>query len=74
MESSHFAKNSAEASWNQFRQFVTYKKEETGRELGIVNRLTLVKYPHNADIPHRGILSSVQYIGPRPIGWPRSNP
>jgi polar amino acid transport system substrate-binding protein len=37
MESSHFAKSIVDASWNQFRQFLTYKAAEAGRKLGMVN-------------------------------------
>ena len=37
MEGSHFAKSIADASWNQFRQFLTYKAAEAGRKLGLVN-------------------------------------
>ena len=37
MEGSHFAKSIADASWNQFRQFLTYKAEEAGRKLGLAN-------------------------------------
>ena len=32
-----FAKNIMDASWNQFRQFLTYKAEEAGRKLGLAN-------------------------------------
>ncbi len=34
---SHFAKSIVDASWNQFRQFLTYKAAEAGRKLGEVN-------------------------------------
>lgn len=37
MEGSHFAKSIADASWNQFRQFLSYKAVEAGRKLGLVN-------------------------------------
>ena len=37
IEGSPFAKSIADASWNQFRQFLTYKAEEAGRKLGLVN-------------------------------------
>jgi putative transposase len=37
VEGSHFAKNITDVSWNQFRQFLTYKAEEAGRKLGLVN-------------------------------------
>jgi len=37
MAGTHFAKNIADASWNQFRQYLTYKAEEAGRKLGLVN-------------------------------------
>ena len=37
MEGSSFAKSIADASWNQFRQYLTYKAEEAGRKLGLVN-------------------------------------
>ena len=37
MEGSHFAKSIADASWNQFRQCLTYKAEEAGRKLGLAN-------------------------------------
>jgi putative transposase len=32
-EKSHFAKSIKGASWNQFRQFLTYKAEEASRKL-----------------------------------------
>ena len=34
---SSFAKSIADASWNQFCQYLTYKAEEAGRKLGLVN-------------------------------------
>jgi putative transposase len=37
IEGSYFAKNITDASWNQFRQFLTYKAAEAGRKLGLVN-------------------------------------
>lgn len=37
MEKSCFAKSIADASWNQFRQFLNYKAAEAGRKLGVVN-------------------------------------
>lgn len=37
VEGSRFAKSIMDASWNQFRQFLTYKAEEAGRKLGLVN-------------------------------------
>ncbi len=37
MKKSHFAKSIVDASWNQFRQFLTYKAAEAGRKLGVVN-------------------------------------
>lgn len=37
IEGSHFAKSIADASWNQFRQFLTYKAAEAGRKLGLVD-------------------------------------
>jgi len=37
MEGSYYAKSIADASWNQFRQFLTYKAGEAGRKLGLVN-------------------------------------
>ena len=37
VERSHFAKSITDASWNQFRQCLTYKAEEAGRILGLVN-------------------------------------
>ena len=37
LEVSHFAKSITDASWNQFRQFLTYKAAEAGRKLGLVN-------------------------------------
>lgn len=37
IEGSRFAKSITDASWNQFRQFLTYKAEEAGRKLGLVN-------------------------------------
>lgn len=33
----YFAKSIADVSWNQFTQFLTYKAEEAGRKLGVVN-------------------------------------
>lgn len=37
MQNSSFAKSIADVSWNQFTQFLTYKAEEAGRKLGVVN-------------------------------------
>jgi putative transposase len=37
IEGSYFAKSITDASWNQFRQFLTYKAEEAGRKLGLAN-------------------------------------
>ena len=37
VKNSPFAKSIADASWNQFRQFLTYKAVEAGRKLGLVN-------------------------------------
>ncbi|HAB99784.1 MAG TPA: hypothetical protein DCE71_08185 [Parachlamydiales bacterium] len=37
IEKSSFAKSIADASWNQFRQFLTYKAEEASRKMGLVN-------------------------------------
>ena len=37
IEGSFFAKSITDASWKQFRQFLTYKAEEAGRKLGLVN-------------------------------------
>lgn len=37
IEGSRFAKSIADASWNQFCQFLTYKAEEAGRKLELVN-------------------------------------
>ena len=37
VEGSHLAKSITDASWNQFRQFLTYKAAEAGRKLGLVN-------------------------------------
>lgn len=37
IEGAYFAKSITDASWNQFRQFLTYKAAEAGRKLGLVN-------------------------------------
>ena len=37
IEGSSLAKNITDVSWNQFRQYLTYKAEEAGRKLGLVN-------------------------------------
>jgi putative transposase len=37
VEGSYLAKSITDASWNQFRQFLTYKAVEAGRRLGMVN-------------------------------------
>jgi putative transposase len=37
MQDSYLAKSIADVSWNQFTQFLTYKAEEAGRKLGVVN-------------------------------------
>jgi putative transposase len=37
VEGSYLAKSITDASWNQFRQFLTYKAAEAGRKLGLVN-------------------------------------
>jgi len=36
VEGSYFAKSITNVSWNQFRQFLTYKAAEAGRSLGLV--------------------------------------
>jgi len=37
VEKKSFAKSILDVSWNQFRQFLTYKAEEAGRKIGMVN-------------------------------------
>ena len=37
VEGSHLAKSIMDASWDQFRQFLSYKAVEAGRNLGLVN-------------------------------------
>jgi putative transposase len=37
LKKSYLAKSILDASWNQFRQFLTYKAAEAGRKLGLVN-------------------------------------
>ena len=37
VQKSSLAKNILDVSWNQFRQILTYKAEEAGRKLGVVN-------------------------------------
>jgi len=37
VENSHLAKSIADASWSQFLRFLSYKAEEAGRKLGLVN-------------------------------------
>ena len=37
IEGSPLAKSITDVSWNQFRQFLSYKAEEAGRKLGLVN-------------------------------------
>jgi putative transposase len=37
IEGSFLAKSITDASWKQFQQFLTYKAEEAGRKLGLVN-------------------------------------
>ena len=37
IQGSHYAKSITDASWNQFRQYLTYKAEYAGRNLGLVN-------------------------------------
>lgn len=37
VEKSYFSKSIMDASWNQFRQILTYKAVEAGRKLGVVN-------------------------------------
>jgi putative transposase len=37
IEGSYFAKSIVDVSWNQFRQFFTYKAVEADRNLGLVN-------------------------------------
>ena len=37
IEGSHYAKSIADASWNQFRQYLTYKAEDAGRRMEFVN-------------------------------------
>ena len=37
IQGSFFAKSITDASWNQFRQYLTYKAEEAGRKIGLAN-------------------------------------
>jgi putative transposase len=37
MQGSFLAKSIADVSWHQFTQFLTYKAEDAGRKLGVVN-------------------------------------
>ena len=37
VQGSYLAKSIMDASWNQFRRFLSYKAEEAGRKLGLVN-------------------------------------
>ena len=37
IEGSYFAKSITDASWSQFRQYLTYKAEDAGRKIGLVN-------------------------------------
>jgi putative transposase len=37
VQDSYLAKSIMDASWNQFRRFLSYKAEEAGRKLGLVN-------------------------------------
>ncbi len=37
VQDTYLAKSILDASWNQFRQFLSYKAEEAGRKLGLVN-------------------------------------
>ena len=37
IQKSPFAKSITDVSWNQFRQFLTYKAEEAGRKIRLVN-------------------------------------
>ena len=37
VQESYLAKSILDASWNQFRRFLSYKAEEAGRKLGLVN-------------------------------------
>lgn len=37
VQESYLAKSIMDASWNQFRRFLTYKAEEAGRKLGLVD-------------------------------------
>jgi len=37
IQGTYFAKSITDVSWNQFAQFLTYKAEEAGRKLGVVN-------------------------------------
>jgi transposase len=41
-----------DASWNQFRQFLTYKAAEAGRKLGLVSPAYTA---HNVDIGLNGL-------------------
>lgn len=37
IQGSFFAKSITDASWNQFRQYLTYKAEDAGRKIGLAN-------------------------------------
>jgi len=45
VEGSFLAKSITDVSWNQFRQFLTYKAEEAGRKLGLVNPAYTTSFP-----------------------------
>lgn len=37
IKGSYYAKSITDVSWNQFRQYLTYKAEYAGRNIGLVN-------------------------------------
>jgi len=57
VEWSHFAKSIADASWNQFRQFLTYKAAEAGRKLGLVNPAYMTQDCYNCGYREKKKLS-----------------
>ncbi len=48
IEGSSLAKSITDASWKQFQQFLTYKAEEAGRKLGLVNPAYTTRHAINA--------------------------
>ena len=62
VEGSYLAKSITDASWNQFRQFLTYKAAEAGRKLGLVNPAYTTQDCHRCGIGKEKTLAKERIV------------